>query len=80
MDGVAEALNLERDIERVMAEEGVDRAEAITLLGLRLGEVHGDGDLVSLQPLTDDQRAASGLGRSIAEVLAAQRMRRQQPG
>ena len=75
MDHSLECQDVEREIERLMTERGVDRVEAILILGNRSGEVFGDGDLICLQPLTDAQRRRLGLGRDFREVLAEQRAR-----
>ena len=75
MDQLAQDLRLEDEIEAVMRREGVDRAEAITIVALRFGQVHGDGDLVSVRPLTDDEQERAGLSHTLDQVLAAQRAR-----
>lgn len=70
MDRVAEITQFEQEVEHVMREQGVDRAEAITLVALRHGEILGDGDLLCIQPMTPERRRRLGLGRPPEEVLA----------
>ncbi|HEY7035282.1 MAG TPA: hypothetical protein VH482_28345 [Thermomicrobiales bacterium] len=65
----------EQEIETVMREQRGDRIEAETIVGLLRGELHGDNDILVLRPLTDEQRCRLGLGRSIDDVLTAQRVR-----
>ena len=77
MDRTLEQWDVEREIERLMTEAGIDRVEAILLLGNRSSEVFGDGDLVCLHPLTDAQRTRLGLGRDFAEVMAEQHARQE---
>jgi hypothetical protein len=72
MDRVETTDEIELEIRAVMREQGVDRVEAETIVGLRRGELHGDRDILVLRPLTPEQRHALGLGRSIDEVMAAQ--------
>ena len=71
MDGVTVAEEIEQEIQTVMREQGVDRIEAETIVGLRRGELFGD--ILVLHPLTDEQRRELRLGRSIDDVLAAER-------
>lgn len=75
MDRVTESVDLEQEVNQLVSEYGLERAEAITIVALRHGEVYGDGDLVSMRPLTEEQLARSGVNRSLREVLAAQRQR-----
>jgi hypothetical protein len=76
MDRVATIDEIEVEIQATMRERGVDRIEAETIVGMRHGELHGDGDILVLRKLTPDQRRALGLGRSIQEVFAAQQARK----
>ncbi len=75
MDHVTTANEIDQEIETVMSERGVDRDEAATIVGLRRGELLGDGDILFMRPLTDEQRRRLGLGRSIHDVVAADRAR-----
>jgi hypothetical protein len=54
MDRVISTEDIEREIEATMRERGISRAEAMYAVGLKFGELHGD--LLSLRPLTDEQR------------------------
>jgi hypothetical protein len=76
MDRMTTVDEIEQEIQAIMRDRSVDREEAATIVGLRRGELHGDGDLLFMRPLTDEQRHRLGLGRSIHEVVAEQRMRR----
>jgi hypothetical protein len=60
----------EEAIQATMTERNVGRAEAIVILGLRHGDLDGDGDLLSLYPLTAAQRRRLGIGRPPEEVFA----------
>lgn len=73
MDHVRFDDDLEKEIEAVMAELGIDRLEAMLEIGLRHGQRFGDGDLVPLRPLTEEQQRRLGLGRTLDEVLAEER-------
>jgi hypothetical protein len=75
MDRLVETDDFEREIAETMREQGVDREEAQVIVGLRRGELYGDGDLLSIRPLSLDQKRQLGLGRSIDDVLAAKRLR-----
>jgi hypothetical protein len=75
MDRLATTDEIELEIQAVMREHGVDRIEAETIVGMRYGELHGDRDILVLRRLTPEQRRRLGLGRSIDDVLAAQRTR-----
>jgi hypothetical protein len=75
MDRIVETDEFEPEIAETMREEGVDRDEAQVIVGLRRGELFGDGDLLSIRPLSPDQKRQLGLGRSIDDMLAAQRPR-----
>jgi len=70
MDRVAEATQFELEVADVMRDQGVDRAVAITIVGLRHGELFGEGDLLCIRPLTPERRRRLGLGRPPEEVLA----------
>ena len=70
MDRIADIDEIDREIEETMRQQGLDRAEAQVIVGLRRGELHGDGDLLSIRPLTLDQKRR--IGRSIDEVLDEQ--------
>jgi hypothetical protein len=72
MDRIETTDEIELEIRAVMREQGVDRVEAETIVGMRRGELHGDRDILVLRALTPEQRRAIGLGRSIDEVLAEQ--------
>jgi hypothetical protein len=58
-----------------MRDLGVDRDEAETIVGMRRGELLGDGDILFMRPLSNEQRHRLRIGRSIDDVLAAQRAR-----
>jgi hypothetical protein len=75
MDRVETTDEIELEIQAVMRERDVDRVEAETIVGMRRGELHGDRDILVLRRLTPEQRRTLGLGRSIDDVLAAQRAR-----
>ena len=59
----------EQAILSVMRDLNVNRDEAIAIVGLRRGEIGGDGDLLSLRPLTAAQRRRLGIGRAPEDVL-----------
>ena len=67
---------IEQEIQTIMRNQNVDREEAATIVGLRRGELLGDGDILFMRPLTGEQRRLLGLGRSIHEVIAEARARR----
>ena len=75
MDRVTTTDEIEREIEAVMCDRGVDRDEAETIVGMRRGELLGDNDILFVRPLTDEQRRQLRIGRSIDEVIAADRAR-----
>lgn len=75
MGGIVTPADVEREIQRLMAERGIDRVEAILIVGNRSTEVFGHGDLVCLHPLSAEQRRQLGLGRDPEEVMAEQRAR-----
>src|SRR5215211_591019 len=75
MDRLAGVDEIEREIDETMREQGIERAAAQLVVGLHRGELHGDGDLLSLRPLTADQKRRLRLGRSIDEVLDEQHRR-----
>lgn len=72
--GIAE--EIEREIASLVTGLGIEREVAMMILGLvPPPEVFGDGDLVCLHPLTDEQRRRLGLGRDPENVMAEQRAR-----
>jgi hypothetical protein len=73
MDQMAGMDETDREIEETMREQGLERAEADVMVGLRRGQLLGDGDLLSVRRLTSDQQRRLGLGRSIDDVLIEQR-------
>jgi hypothetical protein len=73
MDQMAGMDATDREIEETMRELGLERAEADVMVGLRRGQLLGDGDLLSVCRLTSDQQRRLGLGRSIDDVLIEQR-------
>jgi hypothetical protein len=75
MDRMTTVDEIEQEIDTVMREQGVDRIEAQTIVGLRRGEFLSD-DILVLRPLSDKQRRWLGLGRSIHEVVAEARAKR----
>jgi hypothetical protein len=76
MDDVVVTEEMEREIADLMTDFGFEREVAMTVLELvSPPEAFGDGDLVCLHPLTDEQRRRLGLGRDPDEVMAEQRAR-----
>jgi hypothetical protein len=67
--------DIEQEILAVMRDQGVDRDEAETVVGMRRGELLGNGDILFMRSLTDAQKRRLGLGRTIHEVVAADRAR-----
>jgi hypothetical protein len=62
MDELVISEETERQIQELMADFGTTRYVALAMLGMLPGEVHGDGDLFQVRPLTDDERRRLGLG------------------
>ena len=54
MDRLITTEEFEREIEELMARDGVDYAQAEVLAAMKHGELHGC--LLSIHPLTDEQR------------------------
>jgi hypothetical protein len=65
----------ERLVQEVMDREGCDLEEAILAVAIERGEVYGDGDLVSINRLTPEQRRLSGLEHDPDQVMAETRAR-----
>lgn len=61
---------LEQEVESVMRERGMDRAEATVIVWLKHGETYGDGDILIAPKLSPEQRQRLGLGRSLRQVMA----------
>lgn len=61
---------IEREIEATIRECGVERSAAEAIVGLRHGEMIGDGDQLCLSRLTDEQKRQLGIGQPIDEVVA----------
>lgn len=80
MDRVTTIDEFEQEIETVMCERRVDREEAETIVALRHGELHGDGDLLFTRPLTDEQRRRLRIGWSIFDVIAEDQAREDDVG
>jgi hypothetical protein len=68
MDRVVDLAQIEQEIEALVRDQGVDPAEAAAIVGLRHGELLGDGDLLCIHPLTEEQRRR--YGRTLHEVMA----------
>lgn len=52
---------VEREIHALKHDLGISRYAALAVLGLLPGDVFGDGDLLRVRPLTDDERVELGL-------------------
>jgi hypothetical protein len=65
MDRVISEADIEREIETAMRDQGIGREETTFLIALKYGELHGD--LLSMRPLTDEQRRR--LTRPLYEVM-----------
>jgi hypothetical protein len=76
MDHITTVDEIEQEIQIIMRTQHVDYEEAATIVGLRRGELLGDRDILFMRPLSDEQRRRLGLGRSIHEVVAEARAKR----
>lgn len=68
---------IEQEVQATMRERAVDRDEAETIVAIRRGELLGDGDILFMQPLSDELRRRLRLGRSIHEVVAEDQARQE---
>lgn len=58
----------EREVQETMIDQGVEYGDAELIVAMKYGELHGDGDLLSIFPLTDEQRRLHR--RSLLDVMA----------
>jgi hypothetical protein len=65
----------ERLVREIMDKHGCSREEAILAVALERGEVYGDGDLVTLRPLTPEERKLTGLDHDPHRIAAETRAR-----
>jgi hypothetical protein len=75
MDDVRLDDETERLVQLAMSEHGYDRDEAILAVALEHGETYGAGDLLSIRPLTPEERRLSGLEHDPDQVMAETRAR-----
>jgi hypothetical protein len=75
MDDLTFEDRFEQEVRKAMQDHGVSREEATLVVGLRLGEVYGDGDLVCLHPLTPEQRRLFGFDHDPEQLIAESRAR-----
>lgn len=75
MDHLTTVDEIEQEIQAVRRTQHVEYEEAAAIVGLRRGELVGDGDILFMRPLTDELRRRFCIGRSIDEVIAADRAR-----
>ena len=75
MDGLTVEEQIEREVREAMREHSISREEASLLVALRRGYVYGAGDLVSLTPLSPEQRRLLGLDHDPEQLIAESRAR-----
>lgn len=68
MDREVTLEEFERKVEETMIGQGVEYGDAVLIVAMTYGELHGDGDLLSIRPLTDEQRRLHR--RTLLEVMA----------
>src|SRR5687767_15160571 len=73
MDHLSIDEEFDREVRQTMSDHGIDREEAFLIVALRRGEVYGDGDLVSVRPLSPDERRSIGLDLDPEQVIAQDR-------